>query len=175
MSFLNIEIKAHCRDPLAAEHYLLNTGARLAGIDVQEDTYYNVPEGRLKLRQGRIENNLIFYRRTDQEGPKASSFLLHPVTDGPSLHALLSESLGVKITVKKNRKIFFLDHTKFHIDEVPGWGNFIEIEVSNLNHPFLTEASMQADCRRYMSDLGIREKDLVAGSYSDMLMEREKK
>lgn len=175
MSFLNIEIKAHCKDPQASEAYLLKAGARMTGIDVQEDTYFNVPEGRLKLRQGRIENNLIFYRRSDEEGPKASSFLLHPVTEGSTLHALLSEALGVKINVKKTRKIFFLDHTKFHIDEVPGWGNFIEIEVSNLNHPHLTEEQMQSDCRKYMAELGIREEDLVAGSYSDMLLERQKK
>jgi len=172
MSFLNIEIKAHCSDPDRAEKYLSEAGARFAGLDTQEDIYFHVPEGRLKLRRGPIENNLIFYRRNNQEGPKSSQFILHPVQDSSSLQSILCEALGVKVIVKKNRKIFFLEHTKFHIDEVPGLGHFIEIEVSNLHHPHLEEIQMQQDCRSYMIALGIQEEDLVAVSYSDMLLEK---
>lgn len=172
MSFLNIEIKAHCSQPEQAEKYLLQVGARFAGLDTQEDVYFQVPEGRLKLRRGPIENNLIFYRRNNQEGPKTSEFILHPVQDSSSLQSILSQALGVKVIVKKNRKIFFLDHTKFHIDEVPGLGHFIEIEVSNLHHPDLEETQMQHDCREFMHALGIKEEDLVAVSYSDMLLEQ---
>lgn len=170
MSFLNIEIKARCADPVRAEKILLAAGARFAGLDTQEDTYFQVPNGRLKLRRGPIENNLIFYHRTNQEGPKASSFLLHPVQDSSTLQAALENALGIKVVVRKNRKIFFLAHTKFHIDEVPGLGHFVEIEVSNLHHPQLEETQMQADCRHFMEALGIEEKDLVAVSYSDMLL-----
>lgn len=170
MSFLNIEIKARCIDPVKAEEILLDAGARFAGLDTQEDTYFQVPNGRLKLRRGPIENNLIFYQRTNQEGPKASSFLLHPVQDSSTLHAALEKALGIKVVVRKNRKIFYLDHTKFHIDEVPGLGHFVEIEVSNLHHPHLQEAQMQEDCRRFMDALGIEDKDLVAVSYSDLLL-----
>lgn len=173
MSFLNIEIKAHCSNPEQAEKYLLEAGARFAGLDAQEDIYFHVPDGRLKLRSGPIENNLIFYRRSNQEGPKASEFILHPVQDSFSLQTLLTEALGVKVKVRKNRKIFFLDHTKFHIDEVPGLGHFIEIEVSNLHHPHLEEIQMQKDCREYMDALGIKEEELVAVSYSDMLLEQK--
>jgi predicted adenylyl cyclase CyaB len=172
MSFLNIEIKAYCSNPEQAENYLLQEGARFAGLDTQEDIYFHVPEGRLKLRRGPIENNLIFYRRTNQEGPKASEFILHPVQDSSSLQTLLTQALGVKVIVRKNRKIFYLHHTKFHIDEVPGLGHFVEIEVSNLHHPHLEETQMQNDCREYMSALGIKEEDLVAVSYSDMLLEQ---
>lgn len=172
MSFLNIEIKAHCSQPEQAEKYLLQVGARFAGLDTQEDVYFQVPEGRLKLRRGPIENNLIFYRRNNQEGPKTSEFILYPVQDSSSLQSILSQALGVKVIVKKNRKIFFLDHTKFHIDEVPGLGHFIEIEVSNLHHPDLEETQMQQDCREFMHALGIKEEDLVAVSYSDMLLEQ---
>lgn len=173
MSFLNIEIKAHCLAPEQAEKYLLQAGARFAGLDTQEDIYFHVPEGRLKLRRGPIENNLIFYRRNNQEGPKASEFTLHPVQDSSSLQTILTQALGVKVIVKKNRKIFFLQHTKFHIDEVPGLGHFIEIEVSNLHHPHLEEAQMQRDCKDFMRALGIRDDDLVAVSYSDMLLEQQ--
>ena len=171
MPFLNIEIKAKCPDPQKAETYLLQAGASFAGLDTQVDTYFYVPEGRLKLRQGTIENNLIYYRRPDQEGPKASSFILYPVQESEKLATILTAALGVKVVVEKRRKIFFLEHTKFHIDEVPGLGHFVEIEVSNLHHPALTEAQMQADCQHYMKALGIETKHLISRSYSDMILD----
>jgi len=107
MSFLNIEIKAHCSDTDRAEKYLSEAGARFAGLDTQEDIYFHFPEGRLKLRRGPIENNLIFYRRNNQEGPKSSQFILHPVQDSSSLQSILCEALGVKVIVKKKQKNFF--------------------------------------------------------------------
>ena len=39
--------------------------ARFIGTDHQVDTYFRVPSGRLKVREGRIENALIFYRRSN--------------------------------------------------------------------------------------------------------------
>ena len=172
MPAINIEIKARCFHPEKVEAFLLAAGARYVGLDSQKDTYFEVPEGRLKLRQGGIENNLIFYHRADGEGPKTSHFYLSPVQDGGSLETLLSAALSVKVVVEKQRKIFFIEHTKFHIDEVPGLGSFVEIEVSNLHHPNLTRVSMEADCNRYMEVLGIAPEHLIANSYSDLLIEK---
>ncbi|MBU3745207.1 MAG: class IV adenylate cyclase [Sediminibacterium sp.] len=170
MSAINIEIKARCFHPEKVEAFLLNAGARFIGTDHQKDTYFTVPTGRLKLRQGSIENNLIFYQRPDGEGPKTSEFFLSPVQSGPSLEALLMAALPVKVIVEKWRKIFFIAHTKFHIDEVPSLGAFVEIEVSNLHHSHLTRESMEADCAYYMQALEIKEEHLIANSYSDMLL-----
>ena len=170
MSAINIEIKARCFHPEKVEAFLLSAGARYVGLDSQKDTYFEVPGGRLKLRQGAIENNLIFYQRAYVEGHKTSHFYLSPVSDGDSLETLLSAALSVKVVVEKHRKIFFIEHTKFHIDAVPGLGNFVEIEVSNLHHPDLTRSSMEADCNRYMEALGIAPEHLIANSYSDLLL-----
>ncbi|MEI8111598.1 MAG: class IV adenylate cyclase [Chitinophagia bacterium] len=172
MSAINIEIKARCFHPEKVEAFLLNAGARFVGTDHQRDTYFTVPTGRLKLRQGSIENNLIFYQRPDGEGPKTSEFFLSPVQSGPSLEALLMAALPVKVIVEKKRKIFFIEHTKFHIDEVPSLGTFVEIEVSNLHHSNLTQESMQADCAYYLHALEIKNEDLISNSYSDMLLQQ---
>ena len=85
MSFLNVEIKAICNDPLFIRKYLVDNKADFKGTDEQTDTYFNVPNGRLKLREGNIENNLIFYERTNQAGPKQSHFNLVKVKDAPLL------------------------------------------------------------------------------------------
>jgi len=81
MAYLNVEIKARCKDAGPVRDYLVSNGAILKGTDHQTDTYFNVPNGRLKLREGNIENNLIFYERPDQAGPKQSAFQLVHISD----------------------------------------------------------------------------------------------
>jgi predicted adenylyl cyclase CyaB len=169
MSYLNIEIKAHCPDPERVRQFLIGQQAECRGLDRQTDTYFNVPKGRLKLREGRIENNLIFYERSDVSGPKSSHFKLVPVTEPAILKAALTEALGIRITVIKEREIWYIGNVKFHIDEVPGLGSFVEIEAGNLLSDLPSE-TLQEQCRQYRESLGIREEDLVAVSYSDLLI-----
>ena len=132
MSYLNIEIKARSSTPEYVRQYLLDHNADFKGTDEQTDTYFNVTSGRLKLREGIIENNLIYYTRNDQAGPKSSQFHLVKVEDAKGLKEVLEKSIGVKMIVKKTREIYYIDNVKFHIDEVPGLGSFIEIEAGNI-------------------------------------------
>lgn len=169
MSYLNIEIKARCTDPSFVRNYLVTQQAELRGTDQQTDTYFNVPNGRLKLREGLIENNLIFYVRDNQAGPKQSHFRLVKTEDAEGLKAALTASLGVKVVVKKIREIWYIANVKFHIDEVPGLGSFIEIEAGNILAD-LDKEQLQAQCDFYMQAFGVREVDLVEVSYSDMML-----
>lgn len=171
MSFLNVEIKARCTDPAAIRHYLLAQHAEFKGVDEQTDTYFQVPNGRLKLREGRIENNLIQYNRPNQAGPKNSDFKLVKVPDAAGLKAALAASLGIKVIVQKKREIYFIGNVKFHIDEVPGLGSFMEIEAGNIGTGAgLGQPELLEQCRHYMQQLGIRNEDLIQVSYSDMLL-----
>ena len=169
MSYLNVEIKARCADPSFVRNYLIDHSADFKGIDEQIDTYFNVSSGRLKLREGNIENNLIFYNRNDQAGPKSSHFHLVKIEDAKGLKEVLEESCGIKMIVRKKREIYYIDNVKFHIDEVPEHGTFIEIEAGNILTN-KTEAQLSAQCNFYLKEFGIKEEDLIAGSYSDMLM-----
>src|SRR5690242_5881348 len=104
MNLINVEIKARCTHPEAVRAVLRDRKARSAGTDHQVDTYFRVPGGRLKLRQGDIENALIAYRRPDQAGPKRSEVTLATVGNGEELRAVLEWSLGVLVTVDKKRE-----------------------------------------------------------------------
>lgn len=170
MSYINIEIKAKCFHPEKVEAFLLAAGAQFVGLDHQKDTYFQVPRGRLKLRQGNIEQSLIFYNRPDQEGPKQSDFFLSKITEGPAMEALLSNALGVKVVVDKFRKIFYINNVKFHLDEVPGLGSFVEIEAGNLADSAKTIEDLSNQCNYYMKAFDISEEDLIHNSYSDMLL-----
>lgn len=168
--FLNVEIKARCNNPEGVRDYLISNGAVLKGVDEQTDTYFNVANGRLKLREGNVENNLIFYERPNIAGPKNSSFDLFPVghLDKEGLKSILSNSMGVKAVVKKNREIYYIKNVKFHIDTVPGLGSFVEIEAGNILAD-LSQSQLQEQCDFYTAALGISDNDMMSVSYSDML------
>lgn len=173
MAHLNVEIKARCSDPGFLRGYFERNNALFKGRDHQTDTYFRVASGRLKLREGNIENNLIYYERNDQPGAKESNFRLLPVIDPSVLKEMLAASLGIKVIIEKQRDIFFIDNVKFHIDEVAGLGSFMEIEASDL-YDRRSKEELQKQCAFYMGEFGIREEDLIAVSYSDLLLGLEK-
>jgi adenylate cyclase class IV len=187
---VNVEIKARCASLKGARATLLRLGARLVGPDHQADTYFQVPNGRLKLREGQIENSLIFYDRPDQEGPKRSDVILYGTRPGSDLKALLTAALGTLVVVEKRREIYFVEisdvdvpgdpaaqerahareNVKVHLDTVTGLGAFVEIEAIDLDGS-LGPDLLTAQCRRLMTRLGIRDADLESASYSDLLLE----
>lgn len=173
MPFLNIEIKAICKNPDAVKSILKAHKARFAGLDHQLDTYFVVPKGRMKLREGNIENSLIHYLRPDQSGPKASEVCLYHPEPNSSLKEVLTSALQVLTVVDKKREIYFIDNIKFHIDEVKSLGTFVEIEAIDKNGNFNKE-QLYAQCSFYLELFGIREEDLVEQSYSDLLMQISK-
>ena len=173
MQGINIEIKARAKDLNSLRNLLTEQGAVLHGIDHQTDTYFKVEKGRLKLRQGNIENNLIHYFRENQSGPKKSKVIVYPVNSNPEeLKIILSTSCGILAEVKKNREIYYLGNAKFHLDKLSGLGEFVEIEVfgndTDSDHLWKT-------CQNFMNILGISEDDLVSESYSDMLLSSQGK
>ncbi|MDX1937511.1 MAG: class IV adenylate cyclase [Flavihumibacter sp.] len=171
MSFTNIEIKARTVRVDAIRSFLLQQNVRVVGTDTQTDTYFNCAKGRLKLRQGSIENSLIFYERENVAGPRVSSFELVPVTDGAALLKLLTRAHGIKVQVVKQREIFYIDNVKFHLDRVEGLGTFVEIEAGNVLKDVPVEM-LQEQCAFYVNAFEIKEGDMLAVSYSDMLLNK---
>jgi adenylate cyclase class 2 len=170
MQHFNLEIKARTHIQDQQEALLLAAGAVFHGEDQQTDTYFQVPSGRLKLRQGPIENSLIFYERPESDGPRRSDVFLAALPPEHQLVSVLSQALGVVVQVKKKRKIFFIASTKFHLDWIEGLGTFIEIEV--IASPGDSHEEAKALCEHYMRYLHISSEDLCTGSYSDMLMDK---
>ncbi|MEI9945153.1 MAG: class IV adenylate cyclase [Chitinophagaceae bacterium] len=171
MPYLNVEIKARCTNTEIVIKYLEENNAEYKGLDEQTDTYFNVAEGRLKLREGNIENNLIWYQRNNQQGPKQSHFQLVKIDDAAGIKEVLTKSIGIKVVVKKKRDIYYIKNVKFHIDNVPGLGTFIEIEAGNIIAD-LSEEELKKQCDYYMNEFIIKPEDLIKNSYSDMLLDK---
>ena len=171
MAFLNVEFKARTSNLAELENRLLKLNPRFAGEDQQTDTYFNVSTGRLKLREGNIENALIFYERPDQAGAKTSKVRLYRFDPDPLMKEILTASLGIKVVVKKTRRIYFIGNVKFHFDFLSEVGTFIEVEaIDNTGETGI--AVLQEQCRYYAEFFGIQPNDYVSESYSDMLLNK---
>jgi len=169
MGHVNIEIKARCPDPQAIRTILQARNAAFRGTDRQIDTYFKVNRGRLKLREGQIENALVYYEREDQAGPKQSDVTLFPSAPGSALKEILIRSLGILVIVEKQREIYFIDNVKFHIDTVEGLGSFVEIEAIDADGTIGKE-KLLAQCQSFLELFRIARDDLVALSYSDLIL-----
>lgn len=172
MPFLNVEIKARCSNSSFIRNYLISKNADFKGVDKQTDTYFNVQHGRLKLREGNIENNLIFYKRDDTTGPKNSHFKLVKVEDTVGLKEALTDAIGVKVVVEKTREIYYIENVKFHLDELQELGAFVEIEAGNILVD-LSQEQLKEQCDYYIKEFGIKEKDMISNSYSDMMLNKK--
>jgi len=151
----NVEIKARLGSNWDAAEAVAR---RLAKAPVhahvfQEDTFFNVQKGRLKLRKekmividgeavperrlsGSEPGTLIAYEREDMEGPKRSDYVKTPVADSAGLLDALTRTCGLKGLVMKERKVYLVQWTqdpslvaRVHLDKVKDLGDFIEFEV----------------------------------------------
>lgn len=169
MAHINIEIKAKCSEHDKVRKVLQEHSAEYHGLDHQIDTYFNVVQGRLKLREGDIEHYLIHYDREDKKGPKQSNVTLYNPHPNSALKSILSKSLGILAVVDKQREIYFIGNVKFHIDTVNDLGTFVEIEAIDKDGVIGREKLLE-QCNFYMQLFGIKEEDLLNCSYSDMVL-----
>ena len=156
MQKVNIEFKARINDLAAARSKLRTLHPREMGRDRQRDTYFQVPQGRLKLREGSLEQSLIYYRRSDTAATRESRVIYATVENTGELRRVLEAALPVLGVVEKDREIFYVGGTKIHLDRVEGHGNFLEVE-----------APSEAEADRFFKFFGLEPAALEGRSYSD--------
>ena len=167
----NIEIKARVRDFAAFEARTTALSGGPPQVIPQEDTFFTVPRGRLKLRQlGLEEAQLVYYERPDQQGPKRSHYLIFPTNNPAALKATLKAALGVRGVVRKTRLLYLVGQTRIHLDDVEDLGYFMELEV--VLRPGQSDAEGQAVAEDLMRKLGVEKDDLLESAYMDMLEEK---
>ena len=167
----NVEIKARLRD-LEATRRLVEAIADGPGQPVeQSDTFFRVALARLKLRERSGDDaELIYYRRADAPGPKASEYQTAQVRDAAALRKLLAAALGVTGRVVKRRLVYRVGRTRIHLDEVQDLGAFLELEVELADGDPADLGAREA--KRLMGALQIGEEALIAGAYVDLLDRR---
>jgi len=172
MRLLNFEFKARLRDEKRARAVLKQLGARLVGTDHQADTYFQVPSGRLKVREGRIENALIYYRRSNTPRARRATVDMMLLPRRNSLRAILAAALGVRVVVDKRREIYFVRNVKIHLDRVRGLGKFVEVEAISRSGDL---KRIRAQARHFQKLFGIPSSEIVGKSYADLVLAKKRK
>jgi adenylate cyclase class 2 len=173
----NLEIKCRYADHRAARRHALRDGAIDSATLAQTDTYFNVASGRLKLRHNSLlaggkstreeSHELIFYRRPNVYSPKASNYERLPLIDGPRALRFFTEGFGLRVCVRKTRRVFLKDNLRIHLDTVRGLGKFLEFEL------IVSPAHPLSACKKRMAQLltlfQIPPESLIRYSYADLL------
>jgi adenylate cyclase class IV len=67
----------------------------------QDDTFFNCPDGRLKLRELTPDHGqLILYHRPDVSGPKTSNYVIAETAEPSKMRQILARVLGETGRVK---------------------------------------------------------------------------
>ncbi len=169
MKHVNFEFKARLKDERHIRATLKRLRARFLGTDRQTDTYFRVPQGRLKVREGRLENALIFYQRANESRARRATIDMMLLPRRNSVRAILKSALSVLAVVDKRREIYFVGNVKIHLDRVRGLGRFVEVEAIT-RHGDLKKIRAQA--RKFQKLFHITAADIVPQSYSDLILEK---
>jgi adenylate cyclase, class 2 len=172
LKLLNFEFKAYLRDAAHVRAVLKKERARFVGTDRQVDTYFKVSSGRLKIREGRIENSLIFYQRTNSARARRSTVEMMLLPRRNSVRAILSRALGVLAVVDKRREIYFAGNVKIHLDRVRGLGTFVEVEAMTRTGDL---RKVRAQAVKFQKLFAIPASDIVPQSYSDLILKKRAK
>jgi len=164
----NIEIKTRIDDlhlSFAKAKALADSGPTQI---FQDDTFFNCPNGRLKLRAfSPSEAELIFYRRLNRPGPKESIYSIVPAQNPDALREVLRLAWGEIGRVRKTRNVFLVGRTRIHLDAVESLGDFLELEVVLGQNEAAEEGIKIAT--ELLGQLGIPSENLVEGAYIDLL------
>jgi predicted adenylyl cyclase CyaB len=166
----NIEVKTPLHDWAKAETRLEALGAKRTWTRKQVDTFFKVPleAGWLKLREaeGRPPELIAYERTTSDSGPRPSDYEVAVVKDAELMKRLLARVLPVEGVVRKERTLWIYEHTRIHLDQVDGLGDFIELETVVDDIP-LSEAREEAD--RLVHVLALDPQEFVAVPYMRLL------
>jgi homotetrameric cytidine deaminase len=169
----NVELKARDPDPARSLERALALGAEDKGEIRQRDTYFSGARGRIKLREQEAGaspfwDELIEYSRADSADARTSTYQRVPIAEVAPLREALDSAYGTLVTVTKRRRLLLWEGVRIHLDEVEGLGSYLELEaVAEADSDLSSE---REKVERLRKELGIEDEDLVATSYSDLLL-----
>ena len=168
----NLEYKARIGDLKPYQAKARALGADLWGDLRQTDTYFAVPNGRLKLREtAGLQGELIFYERDEDGADRASDYEVSRTTEPAVLRELLGAALGVLAVVKKRRTLLVLDGARIHLDNVEGLGSFLELEVPVHDGD---DTPARERINRLLDELGLTWAQCIRASYLDLATETQR-
>ena len=164
IAYKDFNIKANVTDLSRTERALADMQATFVGVDNQKDTYFSVPKGKLKLREGTIENLITHYERVDEKGMERTIVYQYDLKPTAEQISKLHREHVIIAIIEKERKIYFLDNVKIHLDKTVNGKSFVEVEAIDSNDSMSME-QLRLQCLSVKEKLGIKDSELVKSGY----------
>lgn len=166
----NVEFKAKISDYDSMYKRIFSITNETPVLLKQQDIFFNIGKGRLKLRTiSEEQHEIIYYNRQNLFNPKISKYFRFKIKHYHLTSKLLKILLGEKEIVKKDRYLFLKDNIRFHLDNVWDLGAFIEIEYVMARKESAYDATIKVN--KLLEELEIKPDMLICNSYVDLLKE----
>jgi len=135
----------------------------------QADTYFLLGEKRLKIREEKTKNEIIYYERKMKKGTRESVYhrVSIPQNSVNFLKIIFGFIFGTKVIVIKKRDLYIYKNTRIHLDNVDNLGKFIELETVVFDDT--KNESYRKEHEEVKTKLLLANYPAIAGSYSDLL------
>jgi adenylate cyclase class IV len=178
----NVEYKAELRDPALARTIAASIGALRVDTLRQTDTYFRIPDGKLKRRETLGQpTEWVFYSRPGQSRAKLSTFTIYP--EHMARERFGSTDLPVWLVVKKARDLWTWNGVRIHFDAVEGLAHipdangvhgpahFIEFEALVCPERTLAQGHEQVEFLR--SSFAPAMGEAIAVGYAELLAQEQ--
>ena len=163
-SYKDFTIKAKLTDLDAVEKAIIALEAKFVGEDVQTDHYFETSKGKLKWREGTIENLITHYERFLEAGIERTTVYRYDLNPSKSEIDELFQNQKIIGIVKKTRRIYSIQNIKIHLDLLPNHEKFIEIEAIDRSGKFTID-ELRDQCLTMKAKLRIADHDLIPTGY----------
>ncbi|CAD5215413.1 unnamed protein product [Bursaphelenchus xylophilus] len=167
---VTLSIKASVSDLEAMESKIFAFTESIGHLATQQDTYFNVPYGQLKLRKtypNKEQGELI--------SAKSISHIPHLVeTRATRIHeaSALKKTLELCIselgTIKKKRRVYVKDNVRINLDDVEGLGVYVDVEIKKDATNDVEKQAVEVK-----KALGITDDMIVTSNYLELYRKRK--
>jgi len=164
---INLELKIKIDSIDTFTEKLKSIQAQQNSVLLQKDIYYKITAGLLKLRIENGTKTLIYYNRDEMSENRWSDFNLLKIDDDKA-EEFLGKLFDVEEVVEKERKFFWFNNTRIHLDEVKELGNFLELETLVINGKVDAEKRFDDIVRLLNLDLSKQ----IKKSYKNLVAEK---
>jgi len=164
----NLEIKARFQWSHDIDDILEEIDAKFETAEIQTDTYFNVNNGRIKIRERQGKDaQMIQYFRDDKADVKESRYSMVHVKNPEAVKSILTREHGIREVVHKHREVWIWENVRINFDKVKKLGEFIELEaiIDDDNSGEICENRI----RELMVKFDIKKHNLIEQSYIDLL------
>src|SRR5260221_13458956 len=164
LPYKDFTIKARLFDSEKMAAQLTALKAEFIGLDLQTDHYFETEKGKLKWREGTLENLITHYERLNDSGMEQTIGYQYDLNPSPDqISELIRNHRAIGITTNE-RGIYNLRNLKIHLDKLPNHEEFIEIEAIDREDRFTVE-ELKYQCLEIKSRLKIADSDLIPTGY----------